>query len=579
MITANVCLAWEQWEGYAKRHPARQAIVHWDALNEPFRWTYAGLVETALKIADNFLRQGVRASDVCAIIMRHNKYFYPLYMGIAAIGAIPAVLAYPNARLHPDKFLHGLSGMAQHSGLDWILTERQLESLIKPLIINEQSSIKGMFFPLEWIESRRIDGQQAGDSNYELTKKSRSTIKSSAPFLLQHSSGTTGLQKAVVLSHQAVLEHIRRYSKAIKLSSSDKIANWLPLYHDMGLIAAFHMPLAFGIPSIQIDPFQWISAPIILFQAICAENATLVWLPNFAYNFMADRIKEEEMENIKLAGMRMFINCSEVVRFQSHEKFFKRFQKYGLKKEALAACYAMAETTFAVTQTEPGSSAKTFALDRHALTRKIAQPPLEGSAKKVYVSSGKPISGCFLKIVDADGAWLPEDCVGELVIKSVASFDGYRNNPEKTRQVLKDGWYFSGDLGFLHNGEYFIVGRRDDLIIVAGRNIFPEDIEDALSSVIGIIPGRVVAFGRENPESGTEDICVIAETLYDDEDAKNSLRLAIKQAGMSIDVTILAAYLVPPRWLIKSSSGKLSRKANKERLYQAMRLGLFHNSY
>jgi acyl-CoA synthetase (AMP-forming)/AMP-acid ligase II len=281
---------------------------------------------------------------------------------------------------------------------------------------------------------------------------------------------------------------------------------------------------------------------------------------------LADRVDEEEMEGIDLSSMRMFVNCSEVVRSESHKKFFNRFQKYGVKKESLAACYAMAETTFAVTQTEPGFEARMLTVDRNALARKIVQPPQYAGLEKICVSSGKPISDCLLKIIDENGVELPENRVGKVFIKSISLFDGYRNKPETTSQVLKDGWYSSGDIGFLHNGEYFIIGRGDDVIIVAGKNIFPEDIEDVVNNVKGVIPGRIVAFGVENLETGTEDVAVIAETSCEDAIEKNPLELTIKQAGMDIDVTISVVYLVPPRWLIKSSSGKPSRKANKERI-------------
>jgi len=554
-------LVWDVWQDNAKKKADHEAIIHWDALAEPFRWTYSGLFREALNIADSLVCQGVKKGDVCAIILRHNKYFYPIYMGVSLIGAVPAVLAYPNGRLHPDKFVQGLSGMARMSGLDWVMTERELETVVKPLIINQASSVKGIFFPLDW-----VDGKHSQEPNYGLITAGCKTADSSEPFLLQHSSGTTGLQKAVVLSHRAVLWHLERYTKSIGLSENDKIVNWLPLYHDMGLIAAFHMPLVFGVPSIQIDPFQWVCAPAILFEVISKESGTLAWLPNFAYNLMADRIHESDMEGISLSSMRMFINCSEVVRPQSHEKFFNRFCKYGVKKKSLAACYAMAEATFAVTQTEPGSESMTVELDRDLLAKGIAQPFQEGCLKKIYMSSGKPICDCSIKIVDEHGAELPSGRVGVVLIKSVSLFDGYRNDPQKTEQVLKDGWYTSGDLGFFYKGEYFIIGRKDDVIVNAGRNIFPEDVENAVNVVPGVIAGRVVAFGLENPENGTQDVCVIAETLYESEQEKSALKLAIRQAAMDIDITINAVYLVLPRWLMKSSAGKLSRKANKERI-------------
>jgi len=368
-----------------------------------------------------------------------------------------------------------------------------------------------------------------------------------------------------VLSHKAVLSHLEHYTKSIELSENDKIVNWLPLYHDMGLIAAFHMPLAFGIPSVQIDPFQWVCAPAILLEAISRERCTLVWLPNFAYNLMADRINEDDLDGISLSSMRLFVNCSEVVRPESHEKFFSRFSRYGVKKQSLAACYAMAETTFAVTQTEPGVEAAVVEFDRNALAQGFARPWQEGSPKKICMSSGKTIKGCYIKITDEHGMELPQGQVGTIYIKSVSLFDGYKNNPDKTRQVMKDGWYTSGDLGFLYHGEYFIIGRKDDVIVNAGRNIFPEDIENAVNAVSGVIAGRVVAFGLENQENGTQDVCVIAETHCRNEQEKNALGLAVRQAVMAIDVTVSAVYLVSSRWLIKSSAGKLSRKANKER--------------
>jgi acyl-CoA synthetase (AMP-forming)/AMP-acid ligase II len=144
-------------------------------------------------------------------------------------------------------------------------------------------------------------------------------------------------------------------------------------------------------------------------------------------------------------------------------------------------------------------------------------------------------------------------------------FNEYRNNPEKTCEVLKDGWYFSGDYGFAHNEEYYIVGRRKDIIIVAGNNIYPEDVEDAVSQVKGVFPGRVIAFGIQDDSSGTEQICVVAEANLSNSEEQKKLRQEIIKACMEIDVTISRVYMAPPRWLIKSSSGKPSRKANMER--------------
>jgi acyl-CoA synthetase (AMP-forming)/AMP-acid ligase II len=244
----------------------------------------------------------------------------------------------------------------------------------------------------------------------------------------------------------------------------------------------------------------------------------------------------------------------------------ERFAAAGLRREALGGCYAMAETVFAVTQTRPGREAARLAADREALRAGRWLAPQGQRAVRNCVSSGVPIAGCQLRIVDEDQADLPQDRVGEVVIRSDSLFDGYRNYPEKTAEAFKAGWFCSGDLGFLHDGELYVIGRKKDLIIVAGKNLYPEDIEDAVGVVEGIIPGRVAAFGVESEPDGTEQVCVAAETAVTDASARRSLALAVKQAAMAIDVTVTKVHLVPPRWLIKSSSGKPSRKVNRARI-------------
>lgn len=553
---------WERWQYFAQTTPDKEAIVHWRAVEEPIRWTYSSLLETANKFSIYLKNIGVQKGDVCALIIRHDPYFYPLYLGITGIGALPSVLAYPNPRLHPEKFRQGLEGMAQRSGLDWIFTETALEEMILPFVENKLTTVNELFFPLEWDLERDIDSV----SMQELSDI-RANIKPEEPMLLQHSSGTTGLQKPVVLSHEAILKHVENLGKSLKLTKEDKIVSWLPLYHDMGLIAAFHLPLASGIPFIQIDPFEWILAPVLLFMATSEEKATLTWLPNFAYNLLADKLSEEEMEDLSLESLRMVINCSEPVRAESHKKFYDSFQKFGFKKNALAAMYGMAETTLSVSQTTAGEQAKELSVDREALASGTVLLTDTETKVRVCVSSGKLIDDCSVKIVDEFRNELSGLAVGEIVVKSVSMFSGYRNYPEKTVEVLdEDGWYFTGDIGFIYDEDLYVIGRQKDIIIVAGNNIYPEDIEDIVSKVENVIPGRVIAFGEDDPELGTEQVSVVVETKLESESDFDKLRIAILRAGMEVNVNIHSLYIAPPRWLIKSSSGKPSRKANRQRI-------------
>jgi len=546
---------WMQWSRLAEQDPARDAIIHWVDDRADFRWRRDDLLREATQAAAWLKERGVKAGDVCALIIRHEPRFYPLYIGVVRLAAIPAVLAYPNARIHPDKYVDGLVGMSRRSGLDWVLTEQALEPVVGSLVSRPDSSVKGILLPLEgeW-------PVHPEDSLEPLEVDPRS------PCLLQHSSGTTGLQKGVVLSHTAVLGHVQAYAEAVNLQPTDRVVSWLPLYHDMGMIAAFHLSLAAGIPLVQMDPFQWVSAPGLLFEAISREGGTLTWLPNFAYNILADRVHGDDLAAVRLDGMRLFVNCSEPVRSESHQRFLDHFAIAGARPSMLGACYAMAETTFAATQTEPGVPAKVLHVDRDQLARGRVVPAAANGSTRTCVSSGQPIRGCDLFVVGDDGAILGPGQVGELVIQSEWMFDGYRNNPEDTRQSLRSNQYFTGDYGFTLGGEWFVIGRKKDIIIVAGKNLYPEDVEDALLGVQGVLPGRVVAFGLDDGTTGTEEVAVVAETEFRGEKERKALKRAILMAGMAVDVTISKVFLVDPRWLIKSSAGKPSRKANKQRV-------------
>jgi fatty-acyl-CoA synthase len=559
-VDTNTTL-WTRWAAHARRQPDGAAVVHWVAGEEPFVWTWAALIERAGRYAAKLKSLGVRKGQVCATVLRHSREFYPLYMGIEALGALPAVLAYPNPRLHPDKFRQGLEGIAHNSGLDWLLTQRDLEPLVRPLATGEASTVRDILFPLEWQEGGQL----------EATFTAHPEVDPGEPCLLQHSSGTTGLQKAIMLSHRAVLEHVERYGKAIALSAADKVVSWLPLYHDMGLIAAFHLPLAFGIPTVQIDPFEWVMAPVLLLEAISQQKGTLTWLPNFAYNLMADRIHDEDLEGVRLESLRMVINCSEPVRAAGHEKFVGKFGKLGFKSTALATSYAMAETTFAVTQSAAGAAPPVLTASRREMSAGRYAPAAAGEPVARCVSSGMPISGCRVRVVDETGTDMPDGRVGEIMIRSISMFDGYRNNPEKTALVLKDRWFISGDYGFACDGQLYVIGRKKDIIIVAGKNLYPEDIEEAMNGVKGVLPGRVVAFGAEDESAGTEQVCVVVETSAESPAERKALRLSIIEAAMAVDVTVSRVYLVPPRWLIKSSAGKPSRSANRQRAVEELK--------
>src|SRR5947207_4802383 len=191
-LASENAVIWNQWFKNAARAPDRDAIIHWVAGEEPFRWTFSALIEAAEDLAAMLVERDIGKGDVCAIIMRHNRILYPLYLAVVCIGAIPAVLAYPNPRLHPDKFRQGIDGMSLRSGLDWLFTERDLEETLRPSLQKRDSTIKGVHFPLEWKTGGALTKERL---NRVLS--CNSMVSRDDALLLQHSSGTTGLQKPV----------------------------------------------------------------------------------------------------------------------------------------------------------------------------------------------------------------------------------------------------------------------------------------------------------------------------------------------------------------------------------------------
>jgi fatty-acyl-CoA synthase len=390
--------------------------------------------------------------------------------------------------------------------------------------------------------------------------------------LLQHSSGTTGLQKGVALSHQAVFNQLTAYSKALGLNVEDVIISWLPLYHDMGLIAGFLMPILSGIHLILMSPFDWVRAPYRLMQSISKYRGTLVWLPNFAYNFCAQKIRDRHVEGVDLSSLRAVINCSEPVRWESHRAFFDQFQKYGLKWNALQTSYAMAENVFGVTQSRLNSEPLVVEIDREAfMVERIAKSPFNDRQSMKMMSSGQPLENVHIRILDENGRDLPESVVGEVALQSDCMLTGYYNRPDLTETAFRDGWYLTGDYGFTLDGELFVSGRKKDMIIVGGKNVYPQDLEALSGEVPGVHSGRSVAFGIFDEEQGTEEVVIIAEVDSKDLAEQQKIADAIRAHVTKNSAIVLRhVKVVGPKWILKTSSGKIARSTNKEKFLKEM---------
>ena len=493
------------------------------------------------------------------LIQQHGLELVNAYFGVILHGAIPSIMPFLTEKLLPERYRAGLASLISISKPAAIITYAEFKDEVRSALI-EGDSVRAVIVAEEVGDDVPVDLNALGG----LQRAPEDVV------LLQHSSGSTGLQKGVALSHQAVFHQLDSYQLALALQDDDVIVSWLPLYHDMGLIAGFLMPLLSGIPLVLMSPFDWVRAPYRLMQAVSKYKGTLSWLPNFAYSFCAKKVRDRHLEGVDLSSWRAVINCSEPMRWDSQQAFLERFQGYGFREQALTTCYAMAENVFAVTQggiTEPVTyddiDRETFQMERKAVVAVDDRPFVR------MVSAGKPIRNVEVKIVTPEGDALPERQVGEIALRSDCMLTGYFHREDITEEAFIDGWFLTGDYGYLADGEVYISGRKKDLIIVGGKNVYPQDVEEIVSGVAGVHPGRVVAFGVFNVEAGTEEVAVVAE--IDNPADKDQVADAVRKAVAHGSAVVLRyVHLVDAHWLVKTSSGKIARSANKEKFLEEM---------
>jgi acyl-CoA synthetase (AMP-forming)/AMP-acid ligase II len=391
----------------------------------------------------------------------------------------------------------------------------------------------------------------------------------SAVAFLQHSSGTTGLKKGVALSHAATLRQIDAYRTALATGPDDAIASWLPVYHDMGFIACTIMPLVLGQTVTLMDPFVWTMRPHMILDLIEESGAQFAWMPNFGFEHVA-RAVEKQKRTWRLDRLRAFINCSEPCKARTFDHFLAALAPSGLKPEQLQVCYAMAETVFAATQTSVGQPAARQMFNVTMLREQNRVVPVE-SGGEILLSAGRPVGDLAITIRRGDQN-LPAGEAGEICLSGSFLFDGYYRLPEVTAERVHDGVYHSRDLGFMHEGELYVLGRTDDLIIVHGKNLLAHEVEGIVNGIEGLKPGRNVAFGVPNEEAGSLDLIVVAERLEDHPaDGTHLLRQIKDRVFDHTAVTPADCAIVDASWLVKTTSGKISRIENMKKYINEFR--------
>ena len=538
------------------RTPEQVAITLQFSGRDDLQLTYEQLLRGAERYARTLEHEGILPGEVVVLILQHGEDLITSFWGTILQGSIPSIMPFLTEKLSPERYKADLSALISITKPSAIVTYPEFEGEVRAAL-QEGDSVRSV------IVTDRIEPASKIDfASLQGTRRNAEDI-----VLLQHSSGTTGLQKGVALSHQAVFNQLSSYAKSLSISDWDVVVSWLPLYHDMGLIAGFLLPVLSGVPLVIMSPFDWVRAPYKLFQSISKYRGTLTWLPNFAYNFCAQKIRDRHIEGVNLSSLRAIINCSEPVRWESHVAFYERFKDYGLKMETLQTSYAMAENVFGVTQSQLGSIPVVDEIDREAfMSERVAKSPFDGRPSMKMMSSGQPLENVKVKIIDKDGKELPERVIGEIALQSDCMLTGYFNRPDLTEKAFRQDWYLTGDYGYISKREVFVSGRKKDMIIVGGKNVYPQDLETLTYEVPGVHAGRSVAFGLFDEYQGTEDVVVIAEV--DSENAEEQQRIADAiRLHVTKNSAIALRYVkvVGPKWILKTSSGKTARSANRDK--------------
>ena len=547
-LAARTLLEVLDW--HALHAPERVQIVHLaEGLERPI--TGADLVQSAARVAAGLQARGVEPGHTVAIMLPTGPDYFGVYLGILRAGAIPVPI-YPPA--HPAQLEEhvrrhvGILRNARAVLLVTVAPARAVGRLLKAHV----PSIRAIATP---------DELSTTDSALHPVSPSADDVA-----FIQYTSGTTGDPKGVVLTHANLLANVRAMGAAIGVRRDDVFVSWLPLYHDMGLIGAWLGTMYFGVPLVVMSPLAFLARPVRWLRAIHAHRGTLSAAPNFAYELCARRIDDAELEGLDLGSWRWAFNGAEAVLPDTLERFIRRFEPHGLRREALAPVYGLAECSVGLAFPPPGRGPRIDRVARERFERGGEAVPARADDARAlrFTGCGRPLPGHALRIVDARGEPLPERREGRLEFRGPSATRGYFDAPQATARLLRDGWLDSGDRAYLADGEVFVTGRVKDIVIRGGRNLHPHEIEDAVGELPGVRKGCVVAFGQADPGTGTERLVVLAETRETDAAARARLRDEVAARIVSVlGEPADAIEMVAPGTVLKTSSGKVRRAATR----------------
>ena len=523
--------------------------------------SHAALLERARTLATGLQRAGLAPGESVALMLPTSLAFFEAFTGILLAGGVPIPIYPPFRASQIEDHLRRQAHILDNGKAVLLISDEQALPAARILRAGAPA-----LRSVVTVEQLRAPGGT-------LTGVARAGDDIA---LLQYTSGSTGHPKGVVLTHANLLANIRAMGQALTVRPDDVFVSWLPLYHDMGLIGAWLGSLYHGIALFVMPPQAFLARPSRWLHAIQAHRGTLSAAPNFAYEILATKVPDDELRGLDLGAWRVAANGAEPVHASTLARFAQRFAPHGFDPRALLPVYGLAENGVGLAFPPLGRGPRIDCIARAALhAAGRAEPVAEtaGAQGMKVVCCGQPLAGHEIRVVDAHGTELPDRNEGRVEFRGPSATSGYFGNPDATRMLFRGEWLDTGDIGYIAEGEIYLTSRVKDLIIRAGHNIHPYDLEDAVGRLPGVREGCVAVFGATDPAGATDRVVVVAETRLREPLQRDALRqrvaeLSIALLGVPADDIVLAE----PRTVPKTSSGKLRRAACRA-LYEQGRLG------
>jgi fatty-acyl-CoA synthase len=524
-------------------HDARGTLVR----PYPFR----ELRDDAKQAAYRLIAAGITPGDRVALVAETSAEFAALFFGTVYAGAWPVPLPLPTSFGGKDSYIDQLR--VQLTSCDPVM-------LIYPPELSEMAGAAAAAVGTQGLDWADLLARPA--DAIDLPPASGSDIA-----YLQYSSGSTRFPHGVAITHHALLNNLAAHAHGMQLIESDRCISWLPWYHDMGLVGCFLSPIANQVSVDYLKTEDFARRPLAWLDLITRNPGTSIsYSPTFGYDICARRMSSQTKaaDRFDLSRWRLAGNGADMIRPDVMQGFVDAFADAGFQASAFLPSYGLAEATLAVSIMPPGEGIRVELVEETQLSGVPAGQD-RPQRYRAIVNCGKPVRDMLVEIREEDGTVLPERAIGKVWCSGPSLMVGYFRDDPATAACMVDGWLDTGDMGYMSDGYIYIVGRAKDMIIVNGRNHWPQDIEWAVEQLPGFKQGDIAAFAITTP-GGEETPAVLVQCRTSDVEERSRLRDEIRDRVRAVTGMNCVIELVPPRTLPRTSSGKLSR-AKARNLY------------